>query len=171
MRPFCLVIGCFVSLPVCLHAQSVGEKPAKPASHDSSYAAMQARGKQAMGVDQYTSTHTFDALPNGGRIELVRDTDDSVGVAQIRAHLREIARSFKAGDFSTPEFVHMQNVPGTRIMRGKRDVIAYEAHDLPRGAELLIRTSDPEGVKAIHEFMAFQRHEHHAGGSGDMKHP
>jgi hypothetical protein len=166
-----IAIVFIIGSSIRLHGQSSGALPVKPTSHDSAFAAMQARGKQAMGVDQYTSKHTFDALPTGGRIELVRDSDDSAGVAQIRAHLREIALAFKSGDFSNPAFVHMQDVPGTRIMRDKRAAITYEARDLPRGAELLIRTTDPDAVKAIHEFMAFQRDEHHAGGMGEMKRP
>lgn len=117
-----------------------------------------------MGVDQYTSIHRFDALPDGGRIELQRDTDDSAGVAAIRAHVRGIATAFKTGDFSTPAFVHMQMVPGTKVMMAKRSVITYEARDLSRGAELRIRTNDPEVLAAIREFMAFQRSEHHSGG-------
>lgn len=132
--------------------------------HDSAFAAMQERGRRAMGVDQYTSTHKFDALPDGGRIELQRDVDDSAGVARIREHIREIALAFAAGDFSTPELVHLQKVPGTRIMAAKRSVIAYEPRDLPRGAELRIRTRDPDALEAIHQFMAFQRSEHHATG-------
>lgn len=118
-----------------------------------------------MGVDQYTSTHHFDALPDGGRIELQRDIDDSAGVATIRAHIRDITRAFKAGDFSTPALVHMKDVPGTNTMSALRSVISYEAHDLPRGAELRIRTTDPAALRAIHEFMAFQRGEHHATGT------
>jgi len=131
---------------------------------DTSFAKMQQRGKMAMGVDQYTSTHKFDALADGGRIELQRDTDDSVGVAAIRAHIRDIAAAFKSGDFSTPAFVHMKMVPGTAVMAAKKAVITYEPHDLPRGAELWIRTKDKEALAAIHEFMAFQRSDHHAGG-------
>ena len=133
-------------------------------SQDTSYAAMQRRGQQAMGVDQYTSIHKFDSFADGGRIELQRDRDDSAGVATIRAHIRGIAAAFKSGDFSTPAFVHMQMVPGTKVMASKRAVITYEARDLPRGAELRIRTQDPEALAAIHDFMAFQRGEHHAGG-------
>src|SRR5580704_6400541 len=53
---------------------------------DSAYHAMQARGAQAMGVNQYTSTHHFTDLPDGGRIELERNVDDSAGVAMIRHH-------------------------------------------------------------------------------------
>jgi hypothetical protein len=117
-----------------------------------------------MGVDQYTSTHVFDDLPNGGRIELQRDSSDSAGTARIRAHFATIAKAFKAGDFSSPEFVHAQSVSGTGVMAAKRDEIDYAVRDLPHGAELLITTSDPAAVAAIHEFLMFQRHEHRAGG-------
>ena len=150
-----------------LNAQATGKANKKP---DTSFAAMQERGKKAMGVDQYTSSHKFDATPTGGRIELQRDSADAAGIAQIRAHMREIARSFAAGDFATPGFVHMMDVPGTKVMRAKRSVISYESRDLPRGGEVVIRTKDSAAVAAIHEFMAFQRDEHHAGGMGGMKH-
>ena len=146
-------------VPIALRAQ---KEP--PAHHDSAFTAMQERGRMAMGVDQYTSTHHFDALPDGGRIELQRDVDDSAGVARIRAHMREIAQAFKAGDFSTPAMVHMREVPGAKVMAERRALITYEPRDLPRGAELYIRTSDPAAKRAIHDFMAFQRGEHHATG-------
>jgi hypothetical protein len=127
---------------------------------------MQERGKMAMGVDQTTSTHHFDALPDGGRIELLRDVDDSLGIAQIRAHLRLIQHAFQAGDFSTPEFVHMQMMPGTAEMARKRDVIEYSFHELPRGGEVVMKTSDAQALAAIHAFMGAQRSEHHASGAG-----
>lgn len=168
MKPRQFALFLAIALPAAAVAQGSTKPAAKP---DTAYKAMQERGKAAMGVDQYTSTHTFDALPTGGRIVLQRDASgDTAGVAQIRAHIREIARAFKAGDFTTPGFVHMQDVPGTKVMRQKREVIAYEPHDLPRGAELIIRTTDAEALKAIQEFMAFQRGEHHAGGMAGMKH-
>jgi hypothetical protein len=138
--------------------------PARHDASDSSFAAMQERGKMAMGVDQYTSAHRFDVLSDGGRIELQRGTDDSVGIRQIRAHLRLIQHAFEAGDFSTPEFVHMRAMPGTEVMTKKRDVIAYVYHDLPRGGEVRMTTRDPEALAAIHEFLRAQRGAHHAGG-------
>ena len=142
---------------------------AQHASHDLHHAdtafdAMQRRGKTAMGVDQYASTHRFDTYPDGGRIALQADRGDSAGVAAIRAHFRDIARSFARGDFDTPEFVHAGVVPGTKVMSAKRRAIAYQVHDLPRGAELRIRTADPAARRAIAEFLAFQRTAHHAGG-------
>ena len=50
---------------------------------DRDFAAVQARGKVAMGVDQYTSTHRFESLPDGGRIVLRRDPADTAGVAVL----------------------------------------------------------------------------------------
>ena len=131
-------------------------------STDSTFAAMQQRGRRAMGVDQYTSTHHFDALPDGGRIELQRDIDDSAGVAQIRTHLQGIAKAFAACDFNMPAFVHMQDVPGTKVMAAKRAAITYTYRELPRGGEVRIATTDPEALAAIHEFLAFQRKDHRA---------
>ncbi|MBK5188218.1 MAG: hypothetical protein JJD97_08220, partial [Gemmatimonadaceae bacterium] len=90
-----------ISVCVACSHSSDSSSAASNAS-DSSFAALQERGKMAMGVDQTTSTHQFDALSDGGRIRLVRDVDDSIGVAQIRAHLRLIQHAFQAGDFSTP---------------------------------------------------------------------
>ena len=141
--------------------QSEPEAHAGHAGHaDSAFAELQERGRSAMGVDQYTSTHQFDALPDGGRIELQRDVDDSAGVAQIRRHLQEIARAFASGDFSTPGVVHAQEVPGTSVMAARRAAITYTYRELPRGGEVRILTRDPDAVAAIHEFLAFQRQDH-----------
>ena len=136
------------------------------AVNDTAFDALQQRGgdARAMGVDQRTSTHRFDALPDGGRIELQRDVDDSAGTAQIRKHLHQIAEAFAANDFATPAFVHARAVPGTQQMAAKHDLIAYVVSDLPRGAELRITTHDADALRAVHAFLAFQRGEHHAGG-------
>lgn len=136
--------------------------PGMGASADTGFAALQKRGKEAMGVDQYTSTHHFEALPDGGRIELQRDVDDTAGVAQIRRHLQEIAHSFAAGDFTTPALVHMQHVPGTKVMAAQRAAITYLYRALPRGGEVRIVTHDPDALAAIRDFLAFQRMDHHA---------
>jgi uncharacterized lipoprotein YbaY len=144
-------------------------KPKTPAASDTSFVAMQARGKMVMEVDQYTSVHKFDALPDGGRIELQAEPNDTAGIAGIREHIHHIAMAFASGDFSAPAFVHMQDVPGTKVMAAKSDVITYQPRELPRGAELRITTSDPAALKAIHDFMAFQRDEHHAGGKHEQE--
>lgn len=91
---------------------------------DDGFAALQRRGAAAMAVDQYTSSHVFDALPDGGRIVLQRRVDDSAGTAAIRAHMSVIAEQFRRGDFAVPGFVHPQGVPGTAVMAGHRERIS-----------------------------------------------
>ncbi len=138
-------------------------------AQDSAYVALQQRGKMAMGVDQYESQHQFDILPNGGRIALEMKNNDSLSIAQIRAHLKLIEHAFQAGDFSTPEFVHMRAMPGTDVMARNKAKIVYSYADLPRGGEVRITTKDPESLAAIHKFMSAQRGDHKAHGMGDMK--
>ncbi|HEV2750717.1 MAG TPA: hypothetical protein VGV12_09375 [Gemmatimonadales bacterium] len=138
---------------------------------DTAFAAIQSRGARVMGVDQYTSAHVFDDLPDGGRVVLDRDDGaDSNGIAAIRQHMRDIAAAFRAGDFAKPFQVHAQVVPGTAIMAAHRTTITYDAVDRPRGAEVRIRTGDPVAVAAVHEFLAFQRSAHGAAGHEGMTH-
>jgi hypothetical protein len=137
----------------------LGQRPA-----DTAYRAMQARGQQTMGVDQVTSTHRFESLPDGGRIVLVRNVKDSAGTATIRAHLRALRDAFEAGDFSMPMFIHMKAVPGTSVMAARRDRIRYTESDLPNGGALRITTTDSLALDAVHQFLAFQRTAHHAAG-------
>lgn len=142
------------------------------AAADPAFQALQERGKAAMGVDQDTSTHRFDKLADGGRIELQRDGDDPAGVARIREHLRDITAAFRAGDFRTPAAVHATEVPGTRELAARREAITYTFRELPRGGEVRIATKDPEALAAIHAFMDFQRQDHRAGGAdGHAQHP
>jgi hypothetical protein len=166
MMAFRLRVSASVLITIACAAcsRSADSSHQTPHVSDTSFASMQERGKMAMGVDQNTSTHRFDALPDGGRIELTRDVNDSLGITQIRAHLRLIQHAFQAGDFSTPAFVHMQAMPGTAVMEKKRIVIDYSYHDLPRGGEVVMKTADAEALAAIHEFMDAQRVGHHAGG-------
>lgn len=146
------------------HAHQHRDSASAGARGDSAYAAMQARGKQVMGVDQYSSVHRFDALPDGGRIELQRPDADSADVEVIRDHLRDIARRFAAGDFSLPGIVHDGEVPGTRTLAERRGHLHYEFRPLPKGGEVRITTHDGPALAAIRDFMSFQRREHHAAG-------
>ncbi len=150
---------------------SAGRLPAQHERHppgqqrDSAFRALQERGKGVMGVDQYTSAHVFESLPDGGRIELQRDGEDSVGVRVIREHLRDVARRFALGDFSLSEAVHDRHeLPGVATMRSSRDAVRYAYRDLPRGGEVRLTSEDGRAVRAIHEFLQFQRGDHRAAG-------
>jgi hypothetical protein len=138
------------------------EHDAAAGGGDTAFTAMQERGRTAMGVDQYTSSHVFEPLPDGGRIVLQRDSADAAGTAAIRAHMRDIAAAFARGDFAVPGFVHAQEVPGTAALAEARGAVTFTADTLPRGGQVRIRTADSALVRAVHEFLAFQRREHHA---------
>lgn len=128
---------------------------------DSAYRALQERGKRVMGVDQYTSSHVFESLSDGGRIELQRDVDDSLGVRVIRAHMQDVAARFSTGDFSLSADVHgTHEIPGTATMRSSRAAIRYVYRELPRGGEVRLTSSEGAVITAIHEFLAFQRSDH-----------
>jgi hypothetical protein len=116
-----------------------------------------------MGVDQYTSTHVFRSLPDGGRIELQRDSGDSMGRARILEHMAAIVAAFRAGDFTVPGFVHSRTVPGAAVMAARRTMIEYEVESLPRGAAVRLTSRDSSAIEAIHDFLAFQRQDHRAG--------
>jgi hypothetical protein len=137
---------------------------AQRAAADTAFAGVQERGRVGMGVDQYTSTHRFDDLPDGGRIVLVRDAADTAGVRTIREHLRHIAQAFSAGEFDIPGFVHAREVPGTSVMATRRAAIDYTFASVTGGGEVRIRTADPDALRAVHDFLAFQRQDHHAEG-------
>lgn len=157
-------VAVFLSLSACGSGEPAAGDAESRTLPESAFASLQERGGVTMGVDQYASTHLFDDLPNGARIELQVDEPDEVGTRQIREHLQHIAGAFKAGDFSDPTFVHAGEMPGTAVMAAKKDVISYEFAELPRGGEVRITTEDPEALAAIHAFMAAQRGDHRAGG-------
>jgi hypothetical protein len=149
-------------LAACSDRSAVSSRTRSPSAlpDDSAFGLVQARGHVAMGVDQYTSAHRFEPLADGGRISLVREADDPAGVAQIRAHMAEIAAAFRRGDFTVPGFVHDRDVPGTATMAGRRSRISYIADTLPHGGSLRIHSTDSIAISAIHQFLAFQRQDH-----------
>ena len=135
----------------------------RAADADTAFAGVQSRGTAVMGVDQTTSTHLFESLPDGGRIALQTDAVDANGEETIRAHMRDIAGRFAKGDFTLPGMVHaMPIVPGTAEMTERRAGIRYVVELLPRGAQVRIITRDAAAIRAVHEFLAFQRMDHRA---------
>ena len=152
-------------LTILLLAAACRRDGAAHAADSARFAAVQERGRSVMGVDQYTSAHVFESLPDGGRIVLDRaDSADTAAIATIRRHMRDVAADFRAGDFTRPFRVHARRVPGTDVMAERRAAITYLVSDRPRGAEVDIRTTDPAAVSAVHDFLAFQRADHHAAG-------
>jgi len=145
-----------------MHARHHGSAPdtTRRAVSEREFDALQQRGMVAMGVDQEESRHVFESLPDGGRIDYRTAPSDSAGVRTIRNHLYEIRDAFAAGNFDTPAFVHAGQVPGTGTMAARRSYIRYHVEEVDGGGVLHIRTRDEAALRAVHEFLAFQRQDH-----------
>jgi hypothetical protein len=123
------------------------------------------RGAMAMGFDQETTAHHFHLFDDGGAIEVaVRDVSNVKDREAIRSHLPHIATMFQAGEFEVPMLVHdSNNVPGVDVLSKRKDSISYTYAETPRGGSVEITTDDPQALKALHAFLAYQIREHRTG--------
>jgi hypothetical protein len=160
-----------VTLLVVLSALSMvfAQQPQPGDQHQSKHESMQAmneRGDKVMGFDHLKTTHHFLLKTDGGLIKIeTNDANDKESRDQIRGHMRHIARMFSEGNFSAPMLIHAQNPPGSALMKELKGNIKYEFGDNERGAQIRISTSDPDALKAIHDFLRFQIKEHMTGDS------
>jgi TusA-related sulfurtransferase len=123
-----------------------------------------------MGFPRDKTAHHFRLYSDGGAIEVTaNDSNDSENIKAIRGHLEHIATMFSNGDFSTPMFVHDQVPPGVPIMKDKRAQISYTFEQSPSGAIVRIKTTDPDALKAVRDFLRFQIEEHHTGDATEVK--
>lgn len=131
----------------------------KAAEHQ---ADVEKHGDQAMRFPHDKTTHHFRLYADGGAIEVTaNDSNDAVNTQAIRGHLAHIAKLFSRGDFSIPMFVHDEVPPGVPVMKEKRAKISYSFEELPAGASVRIKTSNPDALKAVHDFLRFQIEDHH----------
>jgi hypothetical protein len=134
------------------------------AQHDAGHHAMQQRGQQAMGFDQYRSTHHFLIQKDGGTIEITaKDSADMTLAAEIRAHLRNIRSALSDGDFALPIFIHQKPPPGVDMLKERRARLAFRYEDLPAGGKVVMTTKDADALAALHAFLRFQITEHRTG--------
>ena len=152
------MMGSMAGMPGMDHSKHLASMPAT--NTDSAFAKVQERGKVIMGVDQELSKHTFEDLPDGGRIVLTVALSDTAGTRTIRAHMGTIAAAFTRGEFDLTGQVHSQEVPGTKVMTARRATIEYLVEDRAGGAAVRIRTTDPEALAAVRDFLKFQRMDH-----------
>jgi len=119
------------------------------------------RGAAAMGFDQETTTHHFNLTAEGGRITVTANNpSDATSVAQIRAHLAEIAAAFANGDFGAPFATHSEVPPGVSTLRDRKGLVRYEYKDTPNGGRVVMTSANSEALTAIHGFLRYQIREH-----------
>jgi hypothetical protein len=120
------------------------------------------RGSQIMPFDLEKTTHVFSRTPNGGLQQvIVKDKSDIEQIELIRAHLSEILRDFKRGDFSKPARIHGESMPGlAELKSAKPGEIKTEYVELPDGAQISYSSNSPKLINAIHRWFDAQLHDH-----------
>jgi hypothetical protein len=163
-----IVFAIFLLYGLQLSAQDMQSCPMHKEHMNSSQhrADVETRGDQAMGFPHDKTTHHFRLYADGGAVEItVNEAKDSQKIQALRIHLAHIATMFSKGDFSIPMFIHDQVPPGTPVMKERRVDISYTVEELPSGGRLRIKTSNPDALKAVHDFLRFQIEDHKTGDS------
>jgi DNA-binding transcriptional regulator GbsR (MarR family) len=123
---------------------------------------MMERGDIAMGFNQNKITHHFVATPDGGKIMITAlNGSDKRTIDEIKNHTLDIQKEFSERNFTKPFFIHAQEVPGTKVMSEKKDLIKYNIRNLNNGSSLQLTTNDKELIDSITQFMEFQAREHY----------
>jgi hypothetical protein len=128
------------------------------------------RGAKVMPFSLDATTHVFDATATGGTQRVTADDRrDREQIRLIREHLREEATSFQRGDFADPASIHGQNMPGLEELRAGYERIEVRYRELPDGAAIDYRTTDPSLVAAVHDWFDAQLNDHGADAeTGDQ---
>ena len=128
------------------------------------YTAMKERGDKGMGFSQDKTTHHFRLTRDGGMIEVsTNDPNDTTTREQVRTHLEHLAKMFEQGNFDIPMFVHGETPAGVDLMTKDKSTIRYSYDETQEGGRVRIATSNPNALKAVHEFLRFQITEHRTG--------
>jgi hypothetical protein len=86
-------------------------------------------------------------------------------------HLSHIVKSFSAGNFDVPMFIHATNPPGAPVMAKLRHEIRYRFIETDHGAKIEITSNNSEALEAIHAFLRFQISDHQTHDPTEIETP
>ena len=139
-------------------------QPAAPPGDTPHFDGVDQRGDKGMGFSHQMTHHHFYLSPDGGAIEVeANKRNDAASREAIREHMAGIATMFAQGNFSLPMFIHAVEPPGMKTMQRLKGKISYSAENTELGAQVRIKSADPEALRAIHDFLRFQIDEHRTG--------
>lgn len=152
-----LILGC-----------ALGETQQATGSNDH-HADVNQRGDHVMGFSHENATHHFRLYADGGAIEVeANEKTDTSTRDEIRMHLSHMARMFADGNFHAPMLIHDQVPPGVPALQRLRQKISYRFVETDKGGRIVITSSDPDAVKALHDFLRFQITDHQTGDSMEV---
>lgn len=120
------------------------------------------RGAYIMPFDLEKTTHVFTKTAGGGIQQVVaKDKSDAEQIRLIRNHLLEISEAFKQRNFSKPENIHGEDMPGLAELKAAgSDQITIEYSTLPDGAQIKYSSKLSRFIKAIHQWFDAQLSDH-----------
>lgn len=120
------------------------------------------RGKQVMPFDLNQTLHVFSKVENGGVQQVIaKDPANDMQIKLIRKHLSKIASDFKQANFSDPEKIHGEDMPGLEALRSAEPgAITIKYREIPEGAEITYITGNPDLITAIHQWFDAQLRDH-----------
>jgi hypothetical protein len=161
-----------ILLTLSLATVNAQQSPPASSSHEcdgAHFDGVNERGDKGMGFSHKMTHHHFYLLSDGGAIEVeANKPEDAVSREVIRQHMTQIAAMFTNGDFSLPMFIHATEPPGMKTMQKLKRTIVYSAESTRLGAQVRIKSNDPEALEAIHEFLRFQISEHRTGDKPEV---
>ena len=119
------------------------------------------RGATVMPFDLTKTHHVFEDNPEGG-VQTVTSNDptDTLQVRLIREHLQLEASRFAHGEFDDPMAIHGMAMPGLAELKSGAARITVAYSELPGGAVLRYKASEPALIAALHRWFAAQRMDH-----------
>jgi hypothetical protein len=131
-----------------------------PASADRLDAVAQ-RGAQVMPFNLEQTMHHFSKTQMGGIQQVVvKNPQNQVDLSAIQRHLSSLSTRFSAGDFSGPQSIHGQDMPGTKMLELNAQRIRFQYQDLALGGQIEMISTEPELILAIHQFLDAQLNDH-----------
>jgi hypothetical protein len=128
-----------------------------------------ARGDHVMGFSHENTVHHFRLYGDGGAIEAeAKEANDTRSRDEIREHFAHIAHMFAAGNFRAAMLIHDEVPPGVMTMKRLKNDIIYTFEKSDRGGRVRIVTTNPEALKAIHDFLRYQIKDHRTGDAVEI---
>jgi len=121
-----------------------------------------------MPFEMSKTLHIFKMTESGGvQKVIVRDPEATGQIALIQQHLQHEAEKFQQGDFSDPQKLHGEEMPGLKDLQAGASRIQISYSALPSGGEIVFSTADLHLLTAVHRWFGAQLSEHGADATSE----
>jgi len=132
---------------------------------------VRSRGAEVMPFALEHTLHQFEKDLRGGVQRVSAKPGHVDEIAAIRTHLREIAERFGRHDFSAPEQIHGEDMPGLATLRAaSADELRVTYREVPDGAEVRYTGLTQAVTDAIHRWFDAQLSDHGHDATDHLKH-